>query len=86
MAGRGGERFEKRQRERDRQEKAQAKRARREERKEQAEAEDAEEGPSEDELLAQVAALNEQHAEKKIDQAEYETRKAELFEALGLEI
>jgi hypothetical protein len=84
MAGRGGERFEKRQRERDRQEKAQAKRARREERKEQAEGED--EGPSEDELLAQVAALNEQHAEKKIDQATYETRKAELFEALGLEI
>jgi hypothetical protein len=83
MAGRGGERFEKRQRERTRQEKAQAKRARREERKEQAGEEDA--GPSEDELLAAVAALNEQHANKQIGQEEYEERKAELFEQLGLE-
>jgi hypothetical protein len=83
MAGRGGERFEKRQRERTRQEKAQAKRARREERKEQAE--EGEAGPTEDELLAAVAALNEDHAEKRIGKEEYETRKAELFEQLGLE-
>jgi hypothetical protein len=82
MAGRGGERFQKRQRERDRQEKAQAKRARREERKEQAAGAD---GPSEDELLAAVAALNAQHAEKQIDEEEYATRRAELFEQLGLE-
>lgn len=83
MAGRGGERFQKRQRERDRQAKAKAKRERREERK--AQAADTE-GPSEDELLAAVAALNAEHAEKRIDEAEYEQRRAELFEQLGIEL
>jgi hypothetical protein len=87
MAGRGGERFEKRLRERARQEKAAAKRARRADRKDGEDAGDGEDdGPklSEDELLEQVRILNEQHAAGDVDDEDYEERKLELFEQLGL--
>ena len=88
MAGRGGERFEKRLRERARPEKAAAKRARRADRKdgEDEVGEDGEVIPklSEDELLEQVRILNEQHAAGDVDDEDYEERKLELFEQLGL--
>jgi hypothetical protein len=86
MAGRGSERFEKRLRERARQEKAAAKRARRADRKD-GEDETDEDGapkPSEDELLEQVRILNEQHAAGDVDDESFEERRLELFEQLGL--
>lgn len=83
MARRGREPFEKRQRELDRRKRAEAKRARRAER---ADADDdPEAGPSEDELLEQVRILHEEHAAEKISDEDFEARKAELFEQLGLE-
>lgn len=86
MAGRGGERYEKRLRERARQEKAAAKRARRADRKETDDEleEDGVAKLSEDELLEQVRILNEQHAAGEVDDETYEERKLELFEQLGL--
>jgi hypothetical protein len=83
MAGRGSERFEKRQRERARQQKAAAKRERRADKK--VDDEDAVVGPTEDELLEQVRVLNEQHAEGLVDDEAFEERRAELFEQLGIE-
>ena len=79
----GRERFEKRQREQQKQEKAAGKRARRAERAQQ----DGEEpeGPTEDELLEQVRLLNEAHAEERITTEDFEEKRAELFEALGIE-
>lgn len=79
----GRERFEKRQREQQKQEKAAEKRARRAERAENKDEES--EGPSEDELLEQVRLLNEAHAEERISTEDFEEKRAELFEQLGIE-
>ncbi len=79
----GRERFEKRQREQQKQEKAAEKRARRAERAQDKDEES--EGPTEDELLEQVRLLNEAHAEERISTEEFEDKRAELFEALGIE-
>lgn len=75
--------FQKRQRERAKKEKAAAKRARRQARPDDDEAA-ADEGPDEDALLEQFRVLNEQHAAGSVDAEEFETRKQEIFEQLGL--
>ena len=74
MAGRNHQQFEKRQRERAKQQKAEAKRTRRAEKKDGEEGED---GPelTEDELLEQVRILNEQRAAGEVDEETYEERK-----------
>lgn len=83
MAGRSHQQYEKRLRERAKQEKADAKRARRsEKRDEELEGEDA--GPTEDELLEAVRVLNEQHAAGDVDDETFEEKRAELFEQLGI--
>lgn len=82
MAGRGSERYEKRLRERARQEKAAAKRERRAAGK--SEEEGAEAGLTEDELLEKVRILNEQHAAGEVDDEAFEEQRLELFEQLGL--
>ena len=79
----GRERYEKRQREQQKQEKAAGKRARRAERA-QKDGEEPE-GPTEDELLEQVRLLNEAHAEERMTTEDFEEKRAELFEALGIE-
>lgn len=76
--------FNKRQRERAKKEKAAAKRARRQARPDDDAAEASEEGPDEDALLEQFRVLNEQHAAGSVDAEEFETRKQEIFEQLGL--
>lgn len=73
--------FNKRQRERAKQEKAAAKRARRHAR-DDGEAED--EGPSEDELLERFRVLNERRGAGTVTDEEFEAERAEIFEALGL--
>ena len=85
--GRGRQSFEKRQREKAKQEKQAAKRARREERTlARAEGDDdADAGLSEAELLEQFRVLNERHAAGELSAEDFEERKAELFEELGLE-
>ena len=82
--GRGRQSFEKRQREKAKQEKQAAKRARREDRKE-ARAEGTDDGAvSEAELLERFRILNERHAAGEVSMEDFEEEKAELFEALGL--
>jgi hypothetical protein len=85
MAGKGRERFEKRQREQDRRKKAAAKRERRSERQSAREAEGDAEGPTESELLEQVHALHERHAAGKLTDEQFEEQRAELFAQLGLD-
>lgn len=75
--------FNKRQRERAKKEKAAAKRARRQARPDD-DADTSDEGPDEDALLEQFRVLNEQHAAGSVDAEEFETRKQEIFEQLGL--
>jgi hypothetical protein len=41
-------------------------------------------GPSEDELLEEFRLLNEQFAAGKVEEADFEYRKAEIFASLGL--
>lgn len=77
---RGRETFEKRLREKRRQEKKAAKAARIEERRE---ADDGVE--NEQELLERFRLLSERHAAEEIDDETFEERKAEIFEKLGLE-
>ncbi|MCZ7531150.1 MAG: hypothetical protein M5U31_12910 [Acidimicrobiia bacterium] len=84
MAGRGRQTFEKRQREKSRQERAAAKRARREERKE-AKAEDDGSEDDTDDLLERFRILNERHEAGEIDEESFEAEKEELFEALGMQ-
>jgi hypothetical protein len=74
--------FNKRQRERAKKEKAAAKRARRHARPE--DGEEVDEGPDEDVLLEQFRVLNEQHAAGDVTSEEFEERKTEIFEQLGL--
>jgi hypothetical protein len=75
--------FNKRQRERAKKEKAAAKRARRHARPEDGD-EVVDEGPDEDALLEQFRVLNEQHAAGDVTSEEFEERKTEIFEQLGL--
>jgi hypothetical protein len=75
--------FNKRQRERAKKEKAAAKRARRHARPEDGD-EETDEGPDEDALLEQFRVLNEQHAAGDVTPEEFEERKTEIFEQLGL--
>jgi hypothetical protein len=82
VAGRSHQQYEKRLRERAKQEKADAKRARRSEKRD--EDAEGEAGPTEDELLEAVRVLNEQHAAGEIDTETFEEQRAELFEQLGI--
>ena len=86
MAGKGRESFEKRQRERDRQRRAAEKRARREERAnaEPGEDDEATDPRTPDELLEEFRVLSERHAAGAVPDDEFEARRAELYEALGM--
>ena len=83
MAGRGRETFGKRQRERAREEKKREKAAIKAERRE-AEAEA--DTPNEEELFEQFRRLSERHDAGQVTDEAFEERKAEIFEALGLEV
>jgi len=77
----GSESFQKRQRERNRQERAADRRERREIRKESA----ADAEPIDTEaLMEQFRVLSERHAAGAVDAATYEAERAIIFEALGL--
>lgn len=89
MAGKGRQSWEKRQREKAKRDKQMAKRAdrvEREERKAAAADEPEIEGPTEAELYARFAKLSERHNLGEIDDEAFEEKRAELFEALGLEV
>ncbi len=88
MAGKNRERYEKRLRERAKQEKAAAKREQRDLRKRGVDEdgnpiEDEETGPSEEDLLEQFRLLSESHAAGEMEDAAFEEKRAELMEALG---
>jgi hypothetical protein len=85
VAGKGRQSWEKRQREKSKRERQEAKRADRLDRK-TVEEEPESEGPSEAELYERFAKLSEAHAAGNVDDEVFEERKAELFEALGLEV
>ena len=74
--------FNKRQRERAKKEKAAAKRARRHARPDDEDVVD--EGPSEDELLEQFRVLSEQRDAGTVTSEDFEARRLEIFEQLGL--
>ena len=75
----GSETFQKRERERKRQERAAERRERRETRK------TAEEEPvSTEELMEQFRILSEQHAAGAVDAETYEAQRSEIFVQLGL--
>lgn len=83
MAQRGNQTFEKRQREADRQDRAREKEARRQERREaEDEAPDLDEGA----LMAEYGKLAERHANEEISEEQFNARKREIFEALGLDV
>lgn len=80
-------RFQKRQREKARQEKAAAKRERRAARAEEAATDDGSEqsdAPPESRVLAQLAALHEQFDNEELDFDEFEDRKRELLAQLDV--
>lgn len=76
--------FNKRQRERAKKEKAAAKRARRHSRDDGDDAADVDETPDEDALLEEFRVLNEQHAAGTVTSEDFETKRQEIFEQLGL--
>ena len=78
-----GNPWEKRQREKAKRERKEAKRARRDEKRKSAEGA-VEEGPTSEELMAQFAALNREHAAGEIDEATFKTRRNEIWIAMGL--
>ena len=80
-----GNPWEKRQREKARRERKEAKRARRDEKRE-SKGTDVDEGPDNEELMAQFAALNEDHAQGRIDDATFQMRRNEIWEAMGLPV
>ena len=80
-----GNPWEKRQREKARRERKEAKRARRDEKRE-SKGTEPEEGPNNEELMAQFAALNQEHAQGRIDEATFKSRRDELWEAMGLSL
>ena len=76
----GSETFQKRERERKRQERAAERRERREARKN-----DVDEAPvSTEELMEQFRILSEQHASGAVDNETYEAQRSEIFVLLGL--
>lgn len=78
-----GNTWEKRQREKARRERKEAKRARRDDRRE-AKAGPREEGPSNEELMEQFAALNRKHAKGEIDAESFKVQRNEIWAAMGL--
>lgn len=89
MAGRGHQSFEKRQRERAKQERQALKREQRAERKNpKKDDEEVEENPSglltEEQLFEQFRILSERHQNGDVDDEDFEVQKAELFDKLGL--
>ena len=86
MAGRSQQSFQKRQREKNKQDKQAAKRARREERKEARDGDEETEGRGEMEIMEDYRVLSERYNNGEIEDEEYEERKEELFEELGLAI
>lgn len=85
MAGKGRQSWEKRQREKAKRDKQALKRERREERGADGDDAVSEEGPSEQELYERFAKLSQKHANGEIDDEVFETKRAELFEQLGIE-
>jgi hypothetical protein len=84
MAGRGGETFAKRQREKARQEKQAAKRARRQTRGEDEEPTE-DEGPDLDALMEEFRVISEQHAAGELPTEEFEERRDQILVQLGVE-
>jgi hypothetical protein len=86
VAGKGRQSWEKRQREKAKRDKQAIKRERREEKGVEGDEEAvSEEGPSEQELYERFAKLSQKHASGEIDDEVFETKRAELFEQLGIE-
>ncbi len=75
--------WEKRRKEKVRRERKEAKRAKRDEKREST-SEPVEEGPTNEELMAQFAALGREHAQGAIDDATFQVRRNEIWLALGL--
>ncbi len=84
MAGRGGETFAKRQREKARQEKQAAKRAKRQSR-EDGEAPEVEEGPDLDALMEEFRIISERHAAGEMPTEEFEEQRDMILVQLGVE-
>ncbi|WP_420639099.1 hypothetical protein [Candidatus Poriferisocius sp.] len=86
--GRGSESFQKRQREKNKRERAAAKQARRQGKVDDPfEVEEApSNGRSEAELYEDFALLSEKFQAGDMDEETYEQRRAEIFEQLGLEV
>lgn len=88
--GRGSESFQKRQREKNKRERAAAKQARRHGKLEAPFEEEAEapssNGKSEAELYEDFRLLSEKYQSGGMDEETYEERRAEIFEQLGLEV
>lgn len=78
-----GNTWEKRQREKAKRERKEAKRAKRNEKRE-ASAGPVEEGPTNEELMAQFAALSREHAQGVIDDATFKVKRNEIWLAMGL--
>ena len=79
-----GNTWEKRQREKARRERKEAKRARRDEKRVMGSPQ--EEGPTNEELMEQFAALNREHAAGAIDDATFQERRNEIWVAMGLPV
>lgn len=88
--GRGSESFQKRQREKNKRERAAAKQARRHGKLEVPFEEEVEEpstnGKSEAELYEDFRLLSEKYQSGGMDEETYEKRRVEIFEQLGLEV
>lgn len=87
--GRGSESFQKRQREKNKRERAAAKQARRHGKLEvpfEEVEEPASNGKSEAELYEDFRLLSEKYQSGGMDEETYEQRRAEIFEQLGLEV
>ena len=85
MASKGGESWDKRQRERTKKDRQAAKRAERAERR-SSENEIDDEEPSEAELYERLAQLSASHANGEFDDETFEIKKEEIFELLGVQL
>ena len=79
-----GNTWEKRQREKARRERKELKRAKRDEKRDLTGSE--EEGPTSEELMEQFATLNREHAQGSVDEATFQTRRNEIWLAMGLPV
>ncbi len=79
-----GNTWEKRQREKARRERKELKRSKRDEKREAGE-EDVD-GPTNEELMEQFAALNKEKAAGEIDEAAFQLRRNEIWLAMGLPV